>query len=121
MRAKHHRWQDLVADHPMEFIDRRRLHGSHAMLSHLVLHKGFNVNVHQHENEQFAIVLEGCLRFTLPDDDGSERMLDVRAGEVLHLPPNVPHGAEAIETTIVIDVFSPPSETTGVDRRNESE
>ena len=32
----------------------------------------------------------------------------VRAGEVLHIPGNLPHQAEALEDTLDVDVFSPP-------------
>jgi quercetin dioxygenase-like cupin family protein len=32
----------------------------------------------------------------------------VGAGEVLHIPSNVPHRAQAIEDTLDVDVFSPP-------------
>ena len=31
----------------------------------------------------------------------------VREGEVLHIPSNVMHGAEALEDTLDLDVFSP--------------
>ena len=34
----------------------------------------------------------------------------VRAGEVLHIPSNLPHKAEALEDTLDVDVFSPPRE-----------
>jgi len=32
----------------------------------------------------------------------------VRAGEVLTIPPNMPHRAEALEETVDLDVFNPP-------------
>ena len=32
----------------------------------------------------------------------------VRAGEVLHIPGNLPHKAEALEDTLDVEVFSPP-------------
>ena len=108
------RWEELPVDHPMPRIDRRRVIGSQAMLSHVTLHAGFVVPPHQHENEQFAVVLSGRMRFTLGPPN-AERVVDVGAGEALHLPPNERHGAEAIETSVVLDVFSPPSTTTGVD------
>lgn len=108
-----HRWQDLEPDHPMAKIDRRRVNGAHAMLSHLVLHEGLVVPVHAHANEQFVILLDGHLRFTV--EDPSPRTFDLRSGEVLFVPSNVPHGVTAIVTTTVVDVFAPPSETTGVD------
>ena len=41
----------------------------------------------------------------------------IHAGEVLHLPSNVPHSAFALEDSTVIDVFSPISEKTGLDER----
>ena len=33
---------------------------------------------------------------------------DVRAGEVVVIPSNVPHGAVALEDTLDVDVFCPP-------------
>ena len=35
-------------------------------------------------------------------------MVDVAAGELLHIPPHVPHSAEALEDTLDVDIFSPP-------------
>jgi quercetin dioxygenase-like cupin family protein len=32
----------------------------------------------------------------------------VPAGEVLTIPPNMPHKAEAVEDTVDLDVFTPP-------------
>ncbi len=32
----------------------------------------------------------------------------VRAGEVLCIPPNVPHEAHALEDTVDLDIFNPP-------------
>jgi len=32
----------------------------------------------------------------------------VRAGEVLVLPSNLPHKAEALEDTLDVDIFTPP-------------
>jgi quercetin dioxygenase-like cupin family protein len=61
---------------------------------------------HQHENEQLTYVLEGALRFWIGAN--REQQLDVNAGEVLHLPSNVPHEALALEDTLDVDVFSPP-------------
>lgn len=109
------RWSDLPVDHPAPLIDRRRLLGEHCMISHVTLHKGFVVPMHHHPNEQFAVVVSGLMRFTLPAASGPDRILDLGPGEVLHLPPNIPHQAQALETSIVLDIFSPPSERTGVD------
>jgi quercetin dioxygenase-like cupin family protein len=97
----------------MPLLERRRVVGTHCMISHVTLKKGCAVPVHSHANEQMVCVLSGVMRFTL----GGGREEVVRAGGVLHLPPHAPHGVVADEDSVVIDVFSPVSETTGIDRR----
>lgn len=34
----------------------------------------------------------------------------LKPGEVLRIPPHLPHSAEALEDCIVVDLFSPPRE-----------
>ena len=110
------RWDDLPSDEPMELLSRKRVIGEKAMISRVVLKKGWLVPRHAHENEQFACIISGALEFTI--GDGSQpRVITARSGEVMHLPPNVPHAAAALEDTVVLDVFSPPSETTGIDHQ----
>ena len=53
-------------------------------------------------------VHEGALRFWIGEDEKEEVV--VKAGEVLRIPSNVPHKAEALEDTLDVDVFSPPRE-----------
>jgi quercetin dioxygenase-like cupin family protein len=74
------------------------------MLARLTLRKGAIVPEHSHENEQITYILEGALRFTL----GDGRVLTVSAGEILVIPSNLPHKAEALEDTLDLDVFAPP-------------
>lgn len=115
--ATRYRWKDMAQDHPLDRLDRRRIPGVNAMLSEMFLHQGCHVSTHAHENEQFAFVVSGRLRFGIGEEGSAGRYeVVVGGGEVLHLPPNLPHGADAEEDTRVIDIFSPPSETTGVDR-----
>lgn len=114
--AIHYRWATLPQDHPMPLIDRRRIIGEHAMVAEVFLHAGFKVDTHQHANEQFAIVLSGRVRFTVGNVGAADRReMELSSGEVLYLPPNVPHSAEALEDSLLLDLFSPPSEKTGVD------
>jgi quercetin dioxygenase-like cupin family protein len=51
-------------------------------------------------------------------DGSGRRELVVGPGEVLHLPSGAPHSAYAEEETLVLDLFSPPSEKTGIDRED---
>jgi len=99
----------------MPKITRQRIAGEHAMLASVVLEKGFVLASHHHPNEQFAIVLEGRMRFVIHEGTPAQETHTLGAGEVLVIPPNVPHSAEALERTRILDVFSPPSAGTGVD------
>jgi quercetin dioxygenase-like cupin family protein len=85
-------------------IDRQFVYGERAMLARLTLRKGAIVPEHSHENEQITYILEGALRFTL----GDGRVLTVSAGEILVIPSNLSHKAEALEDTLDLDVFAPP-------------
>lgn len=100
------RWADLPMEEVTGLLGRKLITGEHIMLAHIHLKKGCVVPRHSHHNEQFAWVIEGALRFWIGEDETEEVV--VRAGEVLHLPSNLPHKAEALEDTIDIDVFSPP-------------
>jgi quercetin dioxygenase-like cupin family protein len=102
----HHRWEDIPKEELSPLIKRRLVTGERIMLAHVYLAKGAIVPRHAHENEQLTYILEGTLRFWLGDDEAEP--VDVAAGEVLHIPPNVPHKAEALEDTLDVDVFSPP-------------
>ena len=116
MNVRHFRWSELPLDAPMALLDRRRVIGDQAMISQVRLQRGCDVPMHAHENEQFAMIMSGRLRFGIQQPDKSVKEITVSAGEVLHLPANVPHSAYAEEDTLVFDVFSPPSEKTGIDR-----
>jgi quercetin dioxygenase-like cupin family protein len=104
--AIHYRWTDIPREQVSPLLARQLLTAERVMLAHVHLEAGCQVPLHQHENEQLCYVLQGALRFWLGEDGAQELM--VRAGEVLHLPSNVWHRAEAPEDTLVLDVFSPP-------------
>ena len=104
--AIHHRWDDMPKEALKPDLERRLISTERMMLAHVYLQKGCVVPKHAHENEQLTYILEGTLRFWLGDDEAE--LVDVHAGEVLHIPPNVPHRAEALEDTLDVDVFSPP-------------
>ncbi len=115
--AVRYRWQDLPTDRPMKQLERRRIIGEQAMISEVHLHKGCFVPTHAHENEQFAWIVQGRVCFGIGDENSPQRCeMVLEGGEVLHLPANVPHSAEALEESLVIDIFSPASEKTGIDR-----
>lgn len=101
-----YRWEELPLEEMSPTIARKLITGERMMLAHVYLKKGALVPKHQHENEQLTYILEGALHFRIGDDLSEE--VTVRAGEVLHIPSNVPHEARALEDTLDVDVFSPP-------------
>lgn len=112
-----YRWSDLPTDRPMPRIERRRVIGERMMISQVLLEKGCVVPSHTHENEQFACVVRGRIRFGLGVEGSPDhQQVVLTGGEVLHLPSKVPHSAEALDETLILDLFSPPSQKTGIDR-----
>ena len=101
-----HNWDIVKNEALTDLIDRKMIWGENLMLAHVFLKKGSVVPLHQHENEQFSYILKGSMRFWLEKEEGDE--IQVETGDVLQLPPNVPHGAIALEDTLSLDVFSPP-------------
>jgi quercetin dioxygenase-like cupin family protein len=101
-----YRWESMPKEKVSPMLERRLVTGERMMLAHVYLRKGCIVPRHQHENEQLTYILEGGLRFWIGEDE--KEQIDVRAGEVLHIPSNVWHKAEALEDTLDVDVFCPP-------------
>ena len=104
--VRHLRWNDIHKESVTAQLSRRLVTGDRMMLAQVYLDKGCIVPKHSHENEQITWILEGALKFWI-GEDGAEEVI-VRAGEVLHIPSNVPHKAEALERTLDLDVFAPP-------------
>lgn len=84
-------------------VGRKVIHSERMTVARLELQKGAVVPEHSHENEQIAMVQEGAIKFFM---EGKE--LIVSGGEVLTIPPNVPHGVEVLEDSVVLDLFTPP-------------
>jgi unsaturated pyranuronate lyase len=105
-KATHYKWDDMPKETLKEGLDRRLISTDRMMLAHVYLEQGTVVPKHEHENEQLTYILEGVLRFWLGEDESE--IVDVAAGEVLHIPSHLPHKAEALERTLDVDIFQPP-------------
>ena len=101
-----YRWEDMPREDLSAGLSRRLVTGDQVMLAHVYFTKGTEVPRHQHHNEQITYILEGALRLWLGAN--GEQDVTVHAGEILTIPSNVPHRAEALEDTLDVDVFSPP-------------
>jgi quercetin dioxygenase-like cupin family protein len=96
-------WNSVELETLNPLLQRQFVVGQDIMLARVLLKKGSVVPRHSHVNEQVTYILEGALKFFI---DGRE--IIVRAGEVLCIPPNMPHEAHALEDTVDLDVFNPP-------------
>jgi quercetin dioxygenase-like cupin family protein len=104
-QLKYTAWANVEREQLNSLIDREMVVGQNVMLARVLMKKGAHVPLHHHHNEQVTYILEGALKFAV---DGRE--IVVRSGEVLCIPPNMPHEAWALEDTVDLDVFNPPRE-----------
>ena len=105
-QTQFYRWEDMPKERVSDLLERRLITADRMMLAHVYLEKGCIVPQHSHENEQLTYILQGALRFWIGENGEEEVVL--RAGEVLVIPSNVLHKAEALEDTVDVDIFSPP-------------
>ena len=98
-------WEKIQTDKLSEIITRQMVSGEDGTLARVLLSRGALVPRHSHRSEQFSLILSGALKFYF--DDGETV---VGAGEIILIPANVPHKAEALEDTVDIDFFAPRRE-----------
>lgn len=104
--VRHFRWADIPQERVTDVISRKLITGDAMMIAQVFLKKDALVPQHSHHNEQITYIISGALHFSIGADRAREVV--VRAGEVLHIPSNVPHEARALEDTLDVDVFNPP-------------
>ena len=97
------RWADIAPEQMNSLTTRQYVVGTNTMLARLVLKKGAHVPLHQHMHEQISHVVEGSLNFMLEG-----KVVTVRTGEVLCIPPHIPHEVIALEDSVALDIFNPP-------------
>jgi len=100
---QHIPWHTIPLEDLNPLLQRQFVVGQEVMMARVLLKKGCVVPEHSHHNEQVTYILDGALKFWI---DGQE--IVVHSGEVLCIPANMPHKAEALEDTVDLDVFSPP-------------
>lgn len=99
---KIHSWKNMPWEAVTADISRKIITGANEMIAHVYLKRAAVVPEHSHVSEQISYILEGALEFTIEGEK-----LVISSGEVLVIPPNVPHKAVALEDTLDLDIFSP--------------
>jgi len=95
-------WKQIKEDVLNPLAGRKALHGKMITLARFRFDKGNKVAMHHHANDQITTVESGSVRFFT---DKEEMIL--KAGDMLAVAPDVPHGNEALEDTIIVEIFSP--------------
>jgi quercetin dioxygenase-like cupin family protein len=97
------RWDDVPAERIAEGISRQMIVGQRLMMCRLTFRPHLDTAVHSHPHEQITLVEKGRVRFSI----GSDTRI-AGPGDILHVPPDVAHGATMLdEEVVLIDIFSP--------------
>lgn len=100
-----HSWDQIEKEKLNPLSGRQVIHSDKMTVARMHLQKGCVVPEHSHQNEQISMVEQGSLQFRM---GGADRILG--AGELVRIPPNLPHSVVALEDSIAVDLFSPPRE-----------
>jgi quercetin dioxygenase-like cupin family protein len=109
---KHINWDQIPAERVNDQFVRRIAWDGKVMIGRTDVEQGYLVPLHSHPNEQVTWVISGKWRFRLEG-----KTVEVGPNEMIFIPANVEHSAEAVETLVAYDIFTPPREDwlTGAD------
>ena len=80
-------------------------HGDETLMTEFRLEGGFTLPLHAHPQEQTGYLVSGHIALTI----GGEAH-DVRPGDSWCIAGGVEHGAEVLEDSVAVEVFSPVRE-----------
>jgi quercetin dioxygenase-like cupin family protein len=81
------------------------VHGEKTLMGQFSIAKGSAIPPHAHPHEQTGFMVSGKLRFKVEDE-----ILEVETGDSWCIPGNAEHSVDALEDSVVIEVFSPVRE-----------
>ncbi|GBF20508.1 Cupin domain-containing protein [Arenibacter algicola] len=96
---------EIVPKEIMPGYHGKLIHTQNMSLAFWEVEAGAKVPEHAHMNEQVMQVLEGKFEFTL---DGITKTYE--PGDLVIIPPHVPHSGLALTPCKLMDVFSPTRE-----------
>jgi quercetin dioxygenase-like cupin family protein len=87
-------------------IERKTLvHGERTLMTEFRLRKGSILPRHTHQHEQTGYLVKGRIRLWIGREEH-----DARPGDSWCIPGGSEHGAEILEDSVAIEVFSPVRE-----------
>jgi quercetin dioxygenase-like cupin family protein len=103
-QTRAYRWDELPKEVVRAGVTRSGFRGDDVLLVMNWLQPGMQTNPHRHPFEQIVYVVQGRMRFVIAGET-----IEVGAGSVVRVPPNVEHYGEPIgeEPVLNLDVFAP--------------
>jgi signal transduction histidine kinase len=98
-------WKTIKEEKLTEVLTRQTVFGERGTVGRFISKAGGSSLRHSHSNEEFVVVLSGALQYVFDD-----RELDLKAGDVLVIPPGVPHATVTLQKAEFITFFAPPRE-----------
>ena len=98
-------WKSKEVEKLSDSLSRQAVYGEKGTLAQMFIKRGGGAARHSHINEEYSSVISGAVKYVFDD-----REVVVNAGEVLVVPPNVPHAIIALEDTVDLIFFSPARE-----------
>lgn len=90
----------------LEGIERKTLvHGDKTLMTEFRLAKGSVLPRHAHPHEQTGYLVKGRIRLSI-----GTRECEAQVGDSWCIPGGVEHGAQILEDSVAIEVFSPVRE-----------
>lgn len=102
---KHFNWDAIPAERLNDKFVRRLAWDGRMMIARTDVEQGCLVPAHAHDSEQITWVMSGKWRFHVEG-----RVVDVGPNEMISIPSNTVHSAEALETLVAYDLFTPVRE-----------
>jgi quercetin dioxygenase-like cupin family protein len=91
---------------PIPGIEQKTLvYGERTLMTEFLLKKGGRFPQHSHPHEQTGYLVKGRIRLSIGPEES-----DLMAGDSWCIPSGVEHGAEILEDSVAIEVFSPVRE-----------
>jgi quercetin dioxygenase-like cupin family protein len=101
--ANHWDWDSVPVEELGGGVSRQMIVGERLMVCRLRFAPQVVTPAHDHPHEQITLVERGRVRFVI----GAEERI-AQAGDVLHFPSGVWHGATMLdEEVVLIDIFTP--------------
>jgi quercetin dioxygenase-like cupin family protein len=89
-------------------------YGKRTLMTEFILEQGSTLPVHSHPYEQTGYLVKGRIRLKIGPDEH-----DAKSGDSWCIPMDVEHGAQILEDSIAVEVFSPVRQDY-LPRQNES-